>query len=62
MTSHPTLGGKAVEGNLPLSLPPLPAVSLAVFFARARSAGPGTASPLSLVFFTWFLQSEWVSG
>ena len=41
MTSHPpTLGGEAIEGILLLSLSPLPAVFLPVFFARACSSDP----------------------
>ena len=57
MTPHQDLRR---QGRPPF--PPLPAVSLAVFFTRARSAGLGVAYLLSLVFVARFYPTEWVSG
>ena len=51
MTSHPsTLGGQSTDGyRLPLSLPPLPAISHPVFFTRVRSASLPSTSLLSSI-------------
>ena len=44
----PTLGCKAAEGNLPLSLPFLPAFFLTILFTSALKAGSCTTSFFSL--------------